>query len=127
MIWFNLKQLENKLSDNQVTDKECFTYVLAFCLLSFFVGNIYISTTIELSSRMQLIYLLMGLAVTVIGVKAIFNTNDERDGRDLFKRFFAITWVVGFRYFVLIVVLYVPISLLSTIFSGARFVITILK
>jgi len=94
MIWLDIRKLEDKISKNKLSDKDGFQYVLAFFILS--------TLSVGISSQgeepwIRVLKCLLLVAVNIWGVNAAYKANAEVDGKDFFKRFFAIYWVIGMR------------------------------
>ncbi|MBS2213459.1 hypothetical protein KEM09_18765 [Carboxylicivirga mesophila] len=105
MIWFNIKELERKIIENEFTDKEGFKYFLGYSILS--VIAIYGSTS---ESFITFIELVLGVGITIWGSYSIFKANSNGDGQDFFKRYFALSWVIGFRLFIFTVLIAIPLG-----------------
>lgn len=95
MIWFNLKELENRIISDELTDKDGFSYFLASAILG--VIGTYLGSQENL---ITLVGVIVGILLTIWGSYLIFNTNQSGDGKDFFKRYFALSWVIGVRLFV---------------------------
>jgi hypothetical protein len=94
MIWLDIKELETKISTNELSEKDSFNYVLAFLIVSCLsVGT---SSSTE-NYWINLLNVILLILITLWGVKGAYKANLEVDGRDFIKRFFAISWVVGIR------------------------------
>lgn len=94
MIWFNISKLEDKISKNELSDKDGFNYVLAYFILSVLTisfgtqdGNVWF----------RLLNCFILVLINIWGLNAAYKANVEIDGKDFFKRFFAINWVIGMR------------------------------
>jgi hypothetical protein len=101
MIWFNLQTLENKIVNDQLTDKDGLKYFFAILIITaipFSVLNIKIIYHID-----TLISFLI-LSIIVWGVIASYSVNKKIDNKDFFNRFFAISWLVGIRIILFIVI-----------------------
>jgi hypothetical protein len=114
MIWFNLKELENKISNDELSDRDGFNYLLAFFILST-IG--YSLGSGNSSGWVKFIGLIISILINIWGLKTIYAANKEVDGKDFFKRFFAFYWVIGFRLFVIILPIAMIIGVLIGIFS----------
>ncbi len=111
MIWFDIKELENKISNNELTEREGFNYLLAYSILSvitlIFAAN-------KTTGWMMLSECAISVLITIWGLKTIYEVNNEIDGKDFLKRFFAINWVIGMR----ILVVLIPLAFVVGIFYG---------
>ncbi len=114
MIWFNIKELEKKIVENEFSDKEGFKYFLAFSILGFLAT--YISAS---ENFISFIELLIGVVITIWGSYSIFKANSAGDGQDFFKRYFALSWVIGFRLLIIILIITIPLFIISGIISFA--------
>ncbi|MEM6642781.1 MAG: hypothetical protein AAF616_07355 [Bacteroidota bacterium] len=100
MIWFNLKELEQKIINDEFSDKEGFNYFLAFSILG--VLTAYVNSS---ESLITVVEAAIGIGITIWGSYSIFKTNSSGDGKDFFKRYFALSWVIGFRLFIFVLIL----------------------
>ena len=114
MIWFDIKNLENKISNNELTDKDGFNYVLAFFILMTIALSL---ATNNSNGLIKLSQCLITVLINVWGLRTVYDVNCEIDGKDFFKRFFAINWVIGFRLFVVAIIFAVIISIIIGIAS----------
>jgi hypothetical protein len=112
MIWFNIKELERRIVENEFSDKEGFNYFLAFSVLG--VLATYVSTS---ENFITFIELLIGVAITIWGSYSIFKANSSGDGQDFFKRYFALSWVIGFRLLVFTVIIAIPLFIIYGVVS----------
>lgn len=109
MIWFNMKELEQRISGNKLSDKDGFNYLLAYTVvlvIAVTIGGKIDSVWFKFSSC------LIHALVSAWGLNASFNANVDIDGRDFFKRFFAISWIVGIRLFLVSIVLMFVLTLM---------------
>lgn len=97
MYWYNLRDLEKEIVENKLTDKQAFYYLLAFSIIG--VIKMYLGDGNETETYISKIEGIALLGITIWGCYLIFNTNSKGDGKDFFKRFWALSWVVGFRLF----------------------------
>ena len=111
MIWFDIKALENKISNNELTEKEGFSYLLAYSILSLFALAFAANKS---GGLMMLAEFAISVLITIWGLRTIYEVNYEIDGKDFLKRYFAITWVIGMRLFIVLI----PLSIILGIFYG---------
>lgn len=109
MIWFNIKRIEEKLKDGEVSDKEGLYYLTANTLL-YTLGS-YIATRDDKSSGWFYGELIFAIAITIYGVFKTYDINKDGDDLDYFKRFQALVFVVGMRLLVLILVVMIIAAL----------------
>ena len=57
--------------------------------------------------------------ITIWGLTRAYKANDEIDGKDFFKRFFAINWVIGMRMLIAILILSFILGIVIGIISLA--------
>lgn len=114
MIWFNIRKLESQISANELSDKDAFNYVLAFFILSCFSLGAGSSTE---SGWFRLVNVILSVVVTIWGLKGAYDANEEVDGKDFLKRFFAINWVVGMRMLFILIGLSLVIGIIAGLSS----------
>ncbi|WMJ72626.1 hypothetical protein RCC89_05540 [Cytophagaceae bacterium ABcell3] len=108
MIWFNLKKLERKIIKNEFSDEEGFKYFLGTSIIWFLGPFIGVA-----ESPIDYIELPIGLGITIWGSYSIFKVNASGDGKDFFKRFFALSWVIGIKLLVIGLIILVPLIVLG--------------
>lgn len=114
MIWYDLKNLENKIAKHELSDKEGLNYVIAYFVLTAVTFSL---ITNDSNNWVKLSECVLSVLVNVWGLKAVYKINSEIDGKDFFKRFFAINWVVGIRLLVFVMSLALIVSILVGVFS----------
>jgi hypothetical protein len=113
MIWRNIKAVETKIANNELTDREGFQYFLVY----FIIMAIPFGSMAKVESPPVWIntasYLLV-IFINYWGLSKAFETNNQIDGKDFFKRFFALLCVnfinlllIVFFYFLFFIILMV--------------------
>lgn len=98
MTWFNIKELERKLINNELSDKESFDYLLfSSVLLTFFT---YIGVKEHSNDWLHFLELIISLVITIVGTKATYTINATGGQKDYLKRYISLSFVVGVRLFV---------------------------
>jgi len=99
MYWLNLKALEEQISKNELTEKDGFHYLLGYSLLTIISTSFSGVAALQYNTGFGIacIQFVLLIIITILGLKVVFDTNKEIDGKDFIRRYFAITWVVGFR------------------------------
>jgi len=105
MIWFNIKKLEEDISNDNLSEKDDFNYVLAYVLASFILSTILAVLRYEMFGGLRLLGTALYGIITIWGLNAIYKINLEIDGKDIVKRFIAINWVIGMRVLVVLLIL----------------------
>lgn len=107
MIWFNIKELERKIIENEFSDEDGFKYFLASSIV-----GVLASSSSSSENFITFITMMIGLGVTIWGSYSIFKANSSGDGQDFFKRYFALSWVISFRLFIFILMLAIPSAII---------------
>ena len=99
LIWFDIIELERRLKNSEISDKDVFIYlliyVIIFVLYSRFGDN---NSWLFLNNSLFItIYMIMTIAIMIIGVKMTFNINSAGDNKDYFKRFLSLSFVTALR------------------------------
>lgn len=113
MIWINIKKLENKISKNELTDKDSYKYLLATLILS--IISILVPT-INGWNYASLIHVFLSVIITVFGLQRLYKLNEKADNKDFLKRLISITWVVRVRltiYYLVFTFIYIQFFSLS--------------
>lgn len=117
MNWFNLQDLENRLIENNVSEKEGFYYLLVSIILScltIYVSNDGYNIDIFLISEIVLM-----LLITVIGLHLTFRANQNGDGKEYLKRYISLSFVIMIRLMVFTFLLAIPVVIiLALTFEG---------
>ena len=107
MIWFNQHDLENKIVNEQLTDKDGLNYFFAifvFTAIPFSLSNITALYHID-----TLISVLI-LSIVVWGVISSYRANKRIDNKDFFNRFFSLSWIIGIRIILLVIISIIVIN-----------------
>jgi hypothetical protein len=115
MIWFDIKKLEDKISNDELSDKDGFNYVMASLILTSIVLSV---ATNNANGWIKLLSCFVSVVINIWGFKAIYQANIDNDGKDFFKRFFAISWVIGMRLLVIGIIIGVLIGVIIGIISA---------
>ncbi len=113
MNWFNLKDLEKRLAENNVSDKEGFRYLLANWIV---FGSLSFAAVTEQYGNPGVMVML--LAVPVISLIIGFKANQKGDGKDFLKRFISVNFVIGIQFIVFTILFAIPVGLLGSFISN---------
>ena len=112
MNWTNLQEIEQKIVEKQYTDKEAFYYFLGnaiiYTLSYFLLGE-------EYENAYKLI-VIPALCITIIASVFSFKTYTKNGGTDFFKDYFALSWVIGWRIFILGLLSIFTLIILGSVF-----------
>ena len=114
MIWFNIKNLESKISTNELSDKDGLNYLLANAIVT--VISLGVSGDNDHDRWIKLIGMIILVIITIWGIKAAYNANNDHDGKDFLKRFMAISWVISMRVLAVVFLLTFISGLIMGIF-----------
>ena len=113
MIWFDINELEQKLKNGDLSDKDIFNYLLAnlivYSILPYLSSNDY---TIK---WLIVIEIVIAIGITVVGTKRTFDINATGDNKDYFKRIISLSFVTGFRLLVFACVVAIPVALIVSL------------
>jgi len=109
MNWFNLKDLEKRLAENNVSDKEGFYYLLANWIV---FGSISFAAITEQYGNPGVMVIL--IVIPVVSLTLGFIVNQKGDGKDFLKRFISVHFLVGIRIIVFAILIGLPIDLLGS-------------
>lgn len=121
MIWLDLKGLERKISNNELTEKDGYNYLMATMVLTTIV-------VVGLSrqdsySWFNFLNAIIAVGITVWGINACYRVNNDLDGKDFLKRFLAISWVIGMRIALWVIGLSILVGIIvgiAIVTSGAH-------
>jgi|JI9StandDraft_2_1071091.scaffolds.fasta_scaffold415228_1 hypothetical protein len=97
MTWTDIKQLEKSLTEETLSEKDVFYYLLTSSLITAIVP--YLSDSKSDNKVLAFIELLFGVVFTIVLLRATFNINNIGDKRDYLKRFISLSLVSFIRLF----------------------------
>lgn len=93
MYWFNLKALETQIGENRLSGREALSYLIAYTLLINFI--VYLES--DLYSDIYLWGIFPILLLIFAAIRLNYNAYTNHGGKDFFKIYWAINWVIGIR------------------------------
>lgn len=108
MIWFNIKALENRLKNGDITDKVIFYYLLAEVIATSIFGSMFGNNPYT-TKWLQVMSVLLSLAISVIGTKRTFEINSAGDNKDYLLRYLSLSLVTGIRLCIFSILIGFPI------------------
>jgi len=112
MNWINLSDAENKLKNDEFSDNEALKYLIAFIILYTLIGFGVIESNI-----LGFISVVLQIIISIWGIMKVFKENELGDGKDFFKRYIVISWIIGFRLFLISLFVLIPFGILFKIFA----------
>ena len=98
MNWTNLQEIKERIVEKRYSDEEVFHYFLGSAILYtlsyFLLGE-------EYENGYKLV-VIPELCLTIITSILSFKTYSKNGSTDFFKDYFALNWVIGFRFFFLV-------------------------
>ena len=124
MIWYNIKTLEKKLRQGDLSDKETFNYIIAYVILLALA-----STSIDRYKTEWLTYIdvIVTTIIALIGLKKAFDINSAGDNKDYLKRLISLSFVSGIilvSYYAIVVIVFLVVD---GIFNSKLFSLDITK
>jgi hypothetical protein len=108
MIWFDIGELELRLKNGDLSDKDSFYYLLANLIL--FAIAPYIDSQDDTSKWVIALEIVIAIAMTVIGTKMTFDINSAGDNNDYLKRFLSLSFVTSIRLLVFVCIAAIPVG-----------------
>jgi hypothetical protein len=108
MIWFDIGELELRLKNGDLSDKDSFYYLLANLVL--YAIAPYIDSNDDTTKWLIALEIVIAIAMTVIGTKMTFDTNSAGDNKDYLKRFLSLSFVTGIRLLVFVCIAAIPVG-----------------
>ena len=112
MNWINLSDAENKLKNDEFSDNEALKYLIAIVILGSLVGFGVIERNI-----LSFISVVLHIIISIWGILKVFKINELGDRKDFFKRYIVISWIIGFRLFLISLFVLIPFGILFKIFA----------
>ena len=124
MIWYNIKTLEKKLRQGDLSDKETFNYIIAYVILLALA-----STSIDRYKTEWLTYIdvIVTTIIALIGLKKAFDINSAGDNKDYLKRLISLSFVSGIilvSYYAIVIIVFLVVD---GIFNSKLFSLDITK
>lgn len=110
MYWWNIEALKKILATRSLTESEIFPYLMAYIITSSFslipiLGVPY--------NQLDVYNGIMAAVVVIAGTYYLYLSNGGKDGQAFLQSFFALGWVVGVRY---IVMVFLPFLIVAALF-----------
>lgn len=116
MTWFNIKELERKIINDELTDKESFDYLLySSVLLTFFT---YIGTKEHTNDWLHFLELIISIVITILILKETYIINAKGGQKDYLKRYTSLSFVAGIRLFVYAFLGAIPLGIIMAALDG---------
>lgn len=117
MIWFDIKTLEEKLLNYQISEKTGYYYLLAFFVLAWFSSGEGDSYKFE-SLHWNVVNFLTVLFFIVWGTRKVYYINQKGGDKDFLKRYFSMAFVHMMRIGVILLGLAFIINLITEFLPG---------
>ncbi|WP_310594853.1 hypothetical protein [Flavobacterium sp.] len=116
MTWFNIKEVERKLINDELTDKESFDYLLyTSVLFTFFT---YVGVKEHTNDWLHFLEFIITLVITIVGIKATYTINAKGGQKDYLKRYTSLSFVAGIRLFVYAFLVAIPFGIIMAALNG---------
>lgn len=118
MYFINIKKLKQEIKEDRFTEKRSYPYFF----WTFLLFMVMITPTLsggypELNAYDHLSSLVVVIA-TIIGLKYSYHTNGGDNGHDFIKKFFAISWVQGWRVIIPTTIIFLIILLVTRVYEN---------
>ena len=110
MIWYNIRTLEKKLRQGDLSDGQTFNYIIAYVIILAFAST---STNRYKTDWLLYIDVIVTTIIAIIGLKKTFDINSTGDNKDYFKRLISLSFVSGIilvSYLVSVAIVFVIID-----------------
>lgn len=114
MIWLDIKVIESKISNGELTEKDGFNYLFAFLILSAICLTLFTNNE---HGVYKLLDCILTTVITIWGIKATYKANNDIDGKDFLNRFLAISWVIGMRLIIVALIIGLIVGIIAAIAS----------
>lgn len=116
MTWFNIKEVERKLINDELTDKESFDYLLyTSVLFTFFT---YVGVKEHTNDWLHFLEFIITLVITIVGIKATYTINAKGGQKDYLKRYTSLSFVAGIRLFTYTFLVAIPFGIIMAALNG---------
>jgi ABC-type nickel/cobalt efflux system permease component RcnA len=116
MTWFNIKEVERKLINDELTDKESFDYLLyTSVLFTFFT---YVGVKEHTNDWLHFLEFIITLIITIVGIKATYTINAKGGQKDYLKRYTSLSFVAGIRLFTYAFLVAIPFGIIMAALNG---------
>ena len=116
MTWFNIKEVERKIINDELTDKESFDYLLySSVILTFFT---YIGTKEHTNDWLNFLELIISIVITILILKETYTINAKGGQKDYLKRYTSLSFVAGIRLVVYAFLVAIPLGIIMAALHG---------
>jgi hypothetical protein len=116
MTWFNIKEVERKLINDELTDKESFDYLFyTSVLFTFFT---YVGVKEHTNDWLHFLEFIITLIITIVGIKATYTINATGGQKDYLKRYTSLSFVAGIRLFTYTFLVAIPFGIIMAALNG---------
>ena len=118
MYFINIKKLKQEIKEDRFTEKHAYGYFF----WTFLLFMVMITPTLsggypELNVYDHLSSLVIVIA-TIIGLKYSYHTNGGDNGVDFIKKFFAVSWVRGWRVVIPTAIIFILVLLVTGVYEN---------
>ena len=116
MTWFNIKEVERQIINDELTDKESFDYlVYSSVILTFFT---YIGTKEHTNDWLHFLELIISIVITILILKETYTINAKGGQKDYLKRYTSLSFVAGIRLVVYAFLVAIPLGIIMAALHG---------
>lgn len=109
-IW-KIEKLKKQIKNDKLTEKDRFIYVFIYVVLSAIVNEVMTLLPLENGNVWDLINSLAYIVIIALGTLLAFKANGSNNGVDFVGKYFSIGFVVGIRFMVFAIPLYILLFL----------------
>lgn len=110
MNFFRDKELAQRFAADNVSEREIFYYFLISSLLFYSLTTTTIISLVEIKATfLDHIFDAVTLVIALIGMIGIFRINSKGDNKNFVSRFISLSFPIGVKCFILMIILFVPI------------------
>ena len=109
MYFWKIEQLKEDIKSNRLSEKDRFIYTFIYIALGAIAMESMIWMPLENPNTLDSIDSFLNIIITCLGTYFSYKANGGASGVDFLGRFFSISFVVGIRFVVLLIPMYIAI------------------
>ena len=117
MYWWNVDSLADELKKGTLSEKEKMKYLLADSIATT-AAIFLVSSVSRAASLMAILSAMAGVAIAVVSILLCFTANGGSNGRHFIERFVCLSWPVGIRVVVYMLLPLIVLVMLAVIAKG---------
>lgn len=109
MYFWNIRNIKEEIREEKLSEKDKFIYLFIYLVLSYTTSEVMSIWPLEIRNLWDNIFSISSLAICLLGTLYAFRANGGSSGKDFLGKYFSIGFVVGIRFLVISIPLFIAI------------------